>query len=276
MVEIGQFNSLKVTKRKSFGVYLDGDDLGEILMPSKWVPDNTEIGDSLSAFVYLDSEDQLIATTQRPKAQVGQFASLKCTAVTHVGAFLNWGLDKDLLVPFNQQKKPLEVGRFYVVYLYLDDSNRIAASCKIDRFLDNETPHYRPGEAVDLLIAGRSDLGYKVIINHQHWGVVYYNNVFKELKPGMRMPGFIQKVRQQGGIDVSINPPVHQQADQLSAQIIHYLEQQPRGFAPLHDKSDPDTIKRTFGVSKAVFKRAIGGLFKSGQITILANGIELK
>ncbi|MFI3245882.1 MAG: S1-like domain-containing RNA-binding protein [Ferrimonas sp.] len=276
MVEIGQFNSLKVTKRKSFGVYLDGDDLGEILMPSKWVPNNIEIGDSLSAFVYLDSEDQLIATTQRPKAQVGQFASLKCTAVTHVGAFLNWGLDKDLLVPFNQQKKPLEVGRFYVVYLYLDDSNRIAASCKIDRYLDNEAPHYRHGEAVELLIAGRSDLGYKVIINHQHWGVVYYNNVFKELKPGMRMPGFIQKVRPQGGIDVSINPPVHQQADQLSAQIIHYLEQQPRGFAPLHDKSDPDTIKRTFGVSKAVFKRAIGGLFKSGQITILTNGIELK
>ncbi|QIZ77466.1 S1 RNA-binding domain-containing protein [Ferrimonas lipolytica] len=277
MVEIGQYNTLEVVKKVGFGVYLDGDDLGEILLPKKWVPEGTEVGAKVEVFLYLDSEDQFIATTMKPKAQVGQFASLKCSATTDFGAFLDWGLDKDLLVPFNQQKKPFEEGRFYVVYLYVDQhTDRIAASAKIDRFLDKTPANYSNGEKVSLLIAGKSDIGYKAIINNEHWGVIYFDSVFKDLKPGMRMPGFIKKVRDGGGIDVSINPPVHKQADQVSDHIISYLQNQPNGFAPIYDKTDPETIKRTFGVSKAVFKRAIGGLYKSGQITILKDGIELK
>ncbi|WP_298442450.1 S1-like domain-containing RNA-binding protein [uncultured Ferrimonas sp.] len=277
MVEIGQYNTLQVVKKVGFGVYVDGDDLGEILLPNKWVPAGTEMGDMVEVFIYLDSEDQFIATTMKPKAQVGQFASLKCTSMTDFGAFLDWGLEKDLLVPFNQQKKPFEVGRYYIVYLYVDKhSDRIAASAKIDRFLDNNAATYSNGDKVNLLIAGKSDLGYKAIINNEHWGVLYFDSVFKDLKPGMRMPGFIKKVREGGGIDVSINPPAHKQADQLGDHIISYLKKQPNGFAPIYDKSDPETIKQTFGVSKAVFKRAIGGLYKNGRITILKDGIELK
>ncbi|WP_028115810.1 CvfB family protein [Ferrimonas senticii] len=276
MVQIGQYNTLKVVKQVGFGVYLDGDDLGQILLPNKWVPKETEIGDLVEVFIFLDSEDQLIATTQTPKAQVGQFASLKCTQVNRIGAFLDWGLDKDLFVPFSQQKVPFEVGRYYVVGLYIDNTDRIAATAKIDRMLNTSEPSYRNGQAVDLLIAGRSDLGFKAIINHQHWGLIYFDSVHQELKPGMKMQGFIKKVREHGGIDLSIAPPAHKQADQLQEHIIGYLNKQPGGFAPIHDKSDPETIKRTFRVSKAVFKRAIGGLYKAGRITILDNGIELK
>ncbi|MBY5992456.1 S1 RNA-binding domain-containing protein [Ferrimonas balearica] len=277
MVNIGQTNTLTVVKRVGFGLYLDGGDLGEILLPKKWAPEDAQPGDELEVFLYLDSEDQFIATTQRPKAKVGQFASLKCKEVGRVGAFLDWGLDKDLLVPFNQQKQPMEAGRYYLVYLYVDQhTDRIAASAKLDRFLDKTPADYQVGDSVRVTIGGKSDLGYKAIVNERHWGVIYYNTVFKPLKPGQRMSGTIAKVREGGRLDVSVNPPVAKQVDALGETILAYLRKQPGGFAPLNDKADPETIKALFGVSKGVFKRTIGGLYKAERITILKDGIELR
>ncbi|MBY6186512.1 GntR family transcriptional regulator [Marinobacter hydrocarbonoclasticus] len=277
MVNIGQFNTLTITKRVGFGLYLDGDDLGEILLPKKWAPESANPGDELEVFIYLDSEDQFIATTQKPKAQVGQFASLKCKEVGRYGAFLDWGLDKDLLVPFNQQKQQMEAGRYYLVYLYVDQhTDRIAASAKLDRFLDNTPADYKAGDKVQVTIGGKSDLGYKAIINNTHWGVIYFDTVFKPLRNGQQMPGVITKVRDGGRLDVSVNPPVAKQVDQLGEKILAYLRSQPNGFAPLNDKADPETIKALFGVSKGVFKRTIGGLYKAERITILDNGIELR
>ncbi len=277
MVNIGQYNTLTITKRVGFGLYLDGGDLGEILLPKKWAPEDANPGDELEVFIYLDSEDQFIATTQKPKAQVGQFASLKCKEVGRYGAFLDWGLDKDLLVPFNQQKQPMEAGRYYLVYLYLDQhTDRIAASAKLDRFLDKTPANYKAGDKVRVTIGGKSDLGYKAIVNNSHWGVIYFDTVFKPLRNGQQMPGVITKVREGGRLDVSVNPPVAKQVDQLGEKILAYLRTQPGGFAPLNDKADPETIKALFGVSKGVFKRTIGGLYKAERITILDNGIELR
>ncbi|GAA5194121.1 CvfB family protein [Ferrimonas gelatinilytica] len=277
MVKIGQFNTLTVVKRMSFGLYLDGGELGEILLPKKVAPKTAEPGDQLEVFLYTDSEDQFIATTARPKAAVGQFASLKVKEVTRIGAFLDWGLDKDLLVPFNQMKTPLEEGRWVLVYLYLDEhTDRIAASTKLDRFLDQEPANYREKERVSVVIGGKSDLGYKAIVNDAHWGVIYYDSVFKPLKIGQRMPGVITKVREGGRLDVSVNPPVNKQVDRLGEEILAYLRKQPDGFAPLYDKTDAETIKAIFGVSKGVFKRTIGGLYKAGHITLLDNGIALR
>ncbi len=277
MVKIGQFNTLTVVKRMSFGLYLDGGELGEILLPKKVAPKTAEPGDALEVFLYTDSEDQFIATTARPKAVVGQFASLKVKEVTRIGAFLDWGLDKDLLVPFNQMKTPLEAGRWVLVHLYLDEhTDRIAASTKLDRFLDKTPANYKEKQKVSVVIGGKSDLGYKAIVNDAHWGVIYYDSVFKPLKIGQRMPGMITKVREGGRLDVSVNPPVIKQVDRLGEEILAYLRQQPDGFAPLYDKTDAEVIKATFGVSKGVFKRTIGGLYKDGHITLLDNGIALR
>lgn len=277
MVNIGQRNTLTVTKRMAFGLYLDGDDLGEILLPKKYAPKDAKPGDELEVFVYTDSEDQFIATTQKPKAEVGQFASLKCTDVGRFGAFLDWGLDKDLLVPFNQQKTTMEEGRYYLVYLYLDEhTDRVAASAKIDRFLDKTPAQYKERQKVRVTIGGKSDLGYKAIVNDAHWGVIYFDTVFKPLKTGQRLPGVITKVREGGRLDVSVNAPVAKQVDKLGEEILAYLRQQPDGFAPLNDKADPALIKEIFGVSKGVFKRTIGGLYKAERITILKDGIELR
>ncbi|GAA4878329.1 CvfB family protein [Ferrimonas pelagia] len=277
MVKIGQTNTLTVTKLVSFGLYLDGDDLGEILLPKKVAPKDAKPGDALEVFIYLDSEDQFIATTRKPKAQVGEFVSMKCIENTRVGAFLDWGLDKDLLLPHNQQKRPVEVGQYTMVHLYVDEhTDRIAASAKIDRFLDVTPAEYAEKEKVSVVIAGKSDLGYKAIVNNAHWGVIYYDTVFRDLKIGQRMPGYITKVREGGRLDVSIAPTVEKQVDRLGQQILSYLEKQPNRFAPLYDKTDADTIKRVFGVSKGVFKRTIGSLYKQGHITILKDGIELK
>ncbi|SHH78848.1 CvfB family protein [Ferrimonas marina] len=277
MVKIGQRNTLTVTKLVSFGLYLDGGDLGEILLPKKVAPKDAKPGDALDVFIYLDSEDQFIATTAQAKAQVGQFANLKVKEVTRIGAFLDWGLDKDLLVPFNQMKQPLEAGRWVLVYVYLDEhTDRIAASAKLDRFLDNSPANYKEKQKVSVVIGGKSDLGYKAIVNDSHWGVIYFNTVFKPLKTGQRMPGVITKVREGGRLDVSVSAPVAKQVDVLGEKILAYLRQQPDGFAPLYDKTDAETIKAVFGVSKGVFKRTIGGLYKDGRITILNNGIELK
>ena len=275
MIEIGQTYELEVVKKVDFGVYLDADDLGEVLLPTRYVPDDLSVGDSIEVFLYLDTEDRPVATTDTPKAKVGEFAYLEVVDTTNVGAFLDWGLEKDVLVPFAEQHRPMEKGRSYLVYLYLDKvDGRITASSKIDKFLDDEKPHnFKQSQAVDLIIANSTDLGYKAIINHSHWGVLYKNEVFQRLSFGQSIKGFIKNIRPDKRIDLSLQGG-QETRDKYSKTILKYLKKN-NGFAAVHDKSDPKLISDLFGMSKKAFKRSIGGLYKQRVISIEADGIRL-
>jgi len=275
MISIGKTYELDVVKAVEFGFYLDAGDLGEVLLPLKYAPSDLVEGDSIEVFLYLDSEDRPVATTQKPKAQVGEFAYLKVVDNSKVGAFLDLGLDKDVLVPFAEQHRPMEVGHSYLVYLYLGEfDNRIIASSKIDKFLDDEKPHnFKPQQAVDLIIANSTDLGYKAIINHSHWGVLYKNEVHQRLSFGQYKKGFIKYVRPDGKIDLSLQGG-QETRDKYAKIILNYLRKQD-GFAPVHDKSDPRLISDLFGMSKGAFKKAIGGLYKQRIISIEKDGIRL-
>ena len=197
MAEIGNWNTLKVLKRLNFGIYLDGEELGEILMPARYVPQNCAPGDTVQAFIYLDSEDRLVATTETPLAKVGEFAYLQVNSVTAIGAFLNWGLPKDLFVPFREQSKKMETGSFYIVRIYIDDeSHRIVASSRLDTFLDNLPPDYSIGQEIDLIVEKETDLGFKVIINNLHRGVLFRSDIFEPMPIGKRRKGYIKRIRE--------------------------------------------------------------------------------
>lgn len=275
MIELGKSYNLTVVSKTGFGAYLDGENLGQVLLPRKFVPPQLAVGERIEVFLYLDSEDRPVATTQRPKARVGEFAYLKAVDSTAVGTFLDWGLDKDLLVPFAEQHRPMEVGHSYLVYLYLDKHDgRIVASSKIDKFLDDERPHsYRPRQAVDLIIANSTDLGYKAIINHGHWGVLYKSDLYERLSFGQSKRGFIKNIRPDGKIDLILQGG-QETRDNNAEKIEEYLRKR-NGFAPLHDKSDPQLITDLLGMSKAAFKKAIGNLYKQRVITIEKEGIRL-
>lgn len=275
MISIGKTYQLDVVKAVEFGFYLDAENLGEVLLPLKYAPSDLVEGDSIEVFLYLDSEDRPVATTQKPKAQVDEFAYLKVVANTEVGSFLDLGLEKDVLVPFAEQHRPMEVGHSYLVYLYLGEfDNRIIASSKIDKFLDDEKPHdFKPQQAVDLIIANSTDLGYKAIINHSHWGVLYKNEVHQRLSFGQYKKGFIKYIRPDGKIDLSLQGG-QETRDKYAKIILNYLKKQ-EGFAPVHDKSDPQLISDLFGMSKGAFKKAIGGLYKQRIISIEKDGIHL-
>ena len=277
MALIGRYNSLQVVKQTDFGLYLDGGADGEILLPNRYIPkgESSEIGDWLNVFVYLDSEDRLIATTEKPKAQVGGFASLKVAEINKVGLFLDWGLPKDLLLPHSEEKRPLQVGDYCVVHVYLDKrSKRITATARLDRYLDNTPPRYKVGDAVDLLVVEKTDMGFKAIINNQHWGLIHKNEVFKFLRNGMQEKGYIKELRADGKISLSLQPVGQEATDSLGEQILARLREQ-GGSLALSDKSPPEAITQAFGVSKGNFKKAIGGLFKQGLITIHDDRIEL-
>ena len=279
MVIIGKSYDLEVTKTVDFGVYLAAGDLGEVLLPRRHINNTLRKGDTVHVFLYLDSEDRPVATTQTPKACVGEFAYLPMVASTDVGAFLNWGLDKDVLVPFSEQHRPLEVGKSYLVFLYIDKvDQRITASSKIDKYIDDDEPHeFEPQQAVDLIIGNSTELGYKVIINHRHWGVLYKDEVHQRISFGQSLTGFIKTIRADGKIDLSLrNPEVsgYEIRDKHAIIILDYLKSN-QGFAPLHDKSDPKQIAETFGMSKGAFKKAIGGLYKKKVIAIEKQGIRL-
>ncbi|MGI1678920.1 MAG: GntR family transcriptional regulator [Cellvibrionaceae bacterium] len=275
MVEIGRTYPLTVVKRVEFGVYLDADNLGEILLPNRAIPENTEIGDSVDVFIYLDSEDRLIATTRRPRAQVGEFAYLTVADTNQVGAFLDWGLEKQLLVPFSEQHRPMETGKSYLVYLYVDArDDRIVASSKVDNFLrEDKSNYFKIGQKVDLIIANSTELGFKAIINHKHWGVLYKNDVFQPLSFGQRVKGFIQRIRPDGKIDLTLNGG-SQSFDKNTKIVLRYLNSH-EGYAPFHDKSEPQAIAAAFGMSKGAFKKVIGHLFKKKIIQFEPEGIRL-
>jgi len=275
MITIGKTYKLKALKKLDFGVYLDAEDLYEVLLPKKYVPRDLAMGDEIEVFLYLDSEDRPVATTLKPKAQLGEFAYLQVVDVNDAGAFLDWGLEKDLFVPYGEQHRPMEVGHSYIVYLYLDKlKGRITASSKIDKYLDDEKPHdFTPQQPVHLLIANTTDLGFKAIINNSHWGVLYENDVFQRLSYGQSIDGFIKRVRPDGKIDLSLQGG-KETRDKYEKIILDYLKNQ-NGFAPVHDKTDPKIISDLFGMSKKAFKKAIGSLYKQRMINIEKDGINL-
>lgn len=277
MALIGRYNSLQVTKLADFGLFLDGGADGEILLPKRYIPkgEECEPGDWLNVFLYLDSEDRLIATTEKPKVQVGGFASLKVVDINRIGLFFDWGLPKDLLMPHSEEKRPLQVGDYCVVYVYIDErTRRITATARLDRHLDKTPPSYQVGQEVDLLVVEQTDLGFKAIINGQHWGLIHKNEVFKFLRGGSQEKGYIKELRADGKISLSLQPVGQQARDQLSEQILSALRDA-GGSLALSDKSPPEVISKAFGVSKGNFKKAIGGLFKQGLIRILDDRIEL-
>lgn len=274
MIHIGRTYSLEVIKETEFGVYLDAEDLGEILLPSKYVPGDLSIDDTVEVFLYTDSEDRPIATTQTPKAEVGDFAYLAVKENTPIGAFLDWGLDKDVLVPFAEQHRPMTVGANYIVFLYLDNQDRITATSKIDKIvLEDEQHDFRPHQTVDLIIANSTDLGFKAIVDHSHWGLLYKDEVDQPLSFGQSIQGYIKHIRDDGKIDLSLKSS-EQIRDDYSQVIQDYLREH-EGFAPVHDKSPPAQIFELFGMSKGQFKKAIGGLYKQRVLRIEKDGIRL-
>jgi len=291
MVNVGKYNTLKIVKDLDFGVYLDGGDGLEILLPARYVPNDVKPGDDVEVFIYHDNEGRLIATTAKPLAQVGEFQYMEVKSVNEMGAFLEWGLMKDLLVPFREQKLPMREGRWYIVYVYIDDitgrivasdvyvyiddiTGRIVASERIDKFLNKTAPDYSFNQQVDLLVADETEIGYKVIINNKHWGLIYTDEVFCNIERGEHRKGYIKEVREDKKIDVSLTPLGYQKIEGIAKTIYDALEAK-GGYLPVHDKSDPDVIYSLFRCSKKAFKQAIGALYKQQLINIENGGIRL-
>ncbi len=276
MVEIGKTNTLKVVKEVDFGLYLDGGDTyGEILIPIRYVPRDVEVDHYLDVFIYLDSEDRIIATTDVPHAEVGEFAYLKCVGITGIGAFLDWGLAKDLFVPFREQAHEMTEGLSYFVRVYLDEeTERIVASSKTNQFLDNEPHDFEEGQEVDLIIGTATDLGVRAVVNEKFSGLIYHNEIFTPIKPGMRMKGYIQKIREDEKLDISLQPSGYERVEGVAGEIMDRLKRA-GGYLEVNDKSSPESIKHVFGVSKKVFKKAVGALYRDRIISIEENGIRL-
>jgi len=275
MIEIGKLNTLTVLKIVDHGIYLDGEHLGEILMPERYVPDNCRVGESIEAFIYLDSADLLIATTEKPYVMVGKCAYLKVVDVNQAGAFLDWGLPKDLLVPYSEQISPLKIGQSYTVLVYLDENtNRIAATQKLDTYLSEEAKYFKPEQAVDLLIFGKTELGYKAVINNTHIGLIYKNEIFQTLIHGEKLKGFIKTIREDRKIDLCLQLPGKDARDDLNSRILEHLKKND-GVSTLTDKSSPEDIYQCFAVSKKNYKKAIGRLYKKRLILIEEDKITL-
>jgi len=276
MVEIGRFNNLIATKRVDFGVYFDGEELGEILLPKKYVPRDLNSGDVIEVFIYRDSEDRPIATTEKPIAQVGEFAFLRVVSVTKFGAFVDWGLPKNLLVPYREQRRILEEGRSYVVFIYLDErSQRITASTKLDQFLDLEPITFEEGDEVDILISEKTNIGYKAIIGGTHSGIIYDNEVFQQIEVGQQIKGYIKKIREDQKIDLRLQKSGFENINEVMGKLLEKLKEQ-NGFIPVNDKSPPELISEIFGISKKTFKKTIGALYKQRLIVMDEEGIKLK
>lgn len=272
---LGDYNNLEIVKRVSFGLYLDGDEDGEILLPAKYVPDGYDIGDIIKVFVYFDNEERLVATTEEPLAKVGDFALLRVAWTNDYGAFLDWGLLKDLFVPFSEQEGKMVKGNSYLVYVTIDrKSYRIYASARLDKFLSRTKPPYETDEEVDIIVWRRTDLGWKVIVNGNHSGLVFANEVFRDLKTGDRLKGYVKRVRTDGKIDIALQRHGVAGDDDSSMRLLSAIEAQ-RGFLPLNDNSSPDEIYSMLGMSKKAFKRAAGKLYKQRLIIIDDDGLRL-
>lgn len=274
-LEIGKFNLLKVVKTVDFGVYLDGGGGEEILLPTRYVPENCQVGDELDVFIYLDNEERLIATTLVPLVQVGQFACLEVAWVNEFGAFLNWGLMKDLFVPFREQKMKMQIGKKYVVHAHVDEESfRIMASAKVEHYLSKDMPEYTSGDLVSLLIWQKTDLGFKTIVDNKFGGLLYDNEIFQHLETGMQLQAYVKQVRPDGKIDLTLQKPGFGKIDDFSMNLLQYIKDN-KGMIPFNDKSPAELIYDTFGVSKKTFKKAVGDLYKKHKIALDENQIRL-
>lgn len=273
MIKVGEFNTLRVIRTVDFGVFLDDGKEG-ILLPKRFVPAGLKVGDELEVFVYHDSEDRLIATTQKPLGTVGDIVALKAVSATKQGAFLDWGLMKDLFVPKSKQLGTMRVGGIYIVRIYIDEqTGRVAATEKIESFLSNEDLDLKEKDAVDLLVYRRTDIGYLCIINGKHTGVLHFSDIYRNIQVGDRLKGYVRKIREENKIDLALGERGYQRVSGEAGKILELLEQH-GGFLPYHDKSDPEDIYDNLGMSKKAFKMAIGNLFKQKLIRIKENGIE--
>lgn len=274
-IKLGDYNHLTVVKEVDFGLYLDGGDEGEILLPARYVPKGCRPGDELDVFIYLDQDERPVATTERPLAKEGDFACLRVAWVNEYGAFLDWGLIKDLFCPFREQKRRMMKGLRYVVYVTIDEeSYRMMATAKVERYFSTEPPQYRHGDEVDLLVWQKTELGFKVIIDNKYPGLVYENQVFRHITTGDRLKGYIDMVRPDGKIDVMLQPTGRRMTEEFSETLFNYLHEN-NGRCTLGDKSPAELIADTFKVSKKTFKKAIGDLYKRRLITISDDGIRL-
>ncbi|MCR5780161.1 MAG: GntR family transcriptional regulator [Bacteroidaceae bacterium] len=273
-LRLGQMNKLKVVRRADFGLYLGGGP-EDILLPNRYVPNGIEIGDEIEVFVYLDSEERLVATTETPLAQVGDFAWLQVAWVNNYGAFLDWGLMKDLFVPFREQKMKMQKGKSYLVHLHIDEETyRIVASAKVERYLNTNYPPYHGGDEVSLLIWQKTDLGFKAIIDNQYAGLLYDDEIFRSLHSGDRVTGYVKQVRPDGKIDLSLQKKGQKAVVDFSETLLQHLQTN-GGTTVLGDKSPAEEIYAVFGVSKKVFKKAVGDLYKRHLITIEPDGLHL-
>jgi predicted RNA-binding protein (virulence factor B family) len=276
MLQLGKRNDMVVARKVDFGVYLDGGDIGDVLLPKRYVPEGCEVGDTVNVFLYLDNDERLVATTKKSLVEVNHFAFLEVKWINEHGAFLDWGLMKDLFCPFREQKMKMQVGKKYVVYAYIDAvTYRIVASAKVEKFLSDEEPPYSNGDEVEILVQQKTDLGFKAIIDDKFGGMIFDNDVFKEIRTGDRMKAYIKQIRPDGKIDLSLQPSGRENVVGFAGRLLRTLIESENGFLPYHDKTSPDEIYAAFGVSKKTFKKAVGDLYKHFFITIESNGIAL-
>lgn len=274
-MEIGRYNRLEMLRTTSVGAFLADGEGHEVLLPTKWIPEGAVVGERMDVFIYTDSEDRPIATTLRPHAVVGEFGLMRVNQVNDVGAFLDWGIEKDLFVPFREQRVRMQEGRSYVVYLYLDiTTGRVAASNRLARFLDNDPLTVNERDEVQLIVYERTDLGHKVIINHRHTGLVYADEVTRPLHIGEKLNGYVRTIRPDGKVDVSLQPIGYAAVEPNSQRILDLMGRR-KGFLPFTDRTDPDTIRHELGMSKKVFKKAVGLLYRQRRITLEDDGIRL-
>ncbi|MAD45364.1 MAG: GntR family transcriptional regulator [Oceanospirillaceae bacterium] len=281
-MEPGKYHTLTLTDLLPQGAYLEDEDGSRILLPRKQIPAGVETGDAITVFVYLDSEDRLIATSQRPKGALGEVAWLEAIDINQTGAFLDWGLAKDLFVPFAEQKQRMEQGKHYAVYITQDNTGRLIGSARLNRFIKDEVKAgwpgtatgYDTGDSVKLLIVQRTDIGYKAVVDNKYWGVLYNDDIRKPVRPGQRMQGYVKRLREDNRLDLMLEPAGHGKADPLAKRILKKLEEG-NGTLGLNDYSPADLIELHFGVSKRTFKMAIGKLFKERKIVIEEDGIRL-
>ncbi|OAB78842.1 CvfB family protein [Cochleicola gelatinilyticus] len=275
MIQLGQYNTLVILRETEPGLYLGDAEGNEILLPHKYKPETFEIGDDIEVFAYLDNEERPITTTLTPYVTLNNFGYLHCSDVTEFGAFMDWGLEKQLFVPFKEQARPMKIGNWYIVYLYLDElTNRLVGSSKTNRYLNNDTVTLAQFDKVDILVTHLTDLGANVIINGVHKGLIFIDDIFEDIRTGDRMKAYVKKVRDDNKIDVVLQPPGYKSIEPNANFILEEL-QAAGGYLALHDKSDPQKIKNELGMSKKSFKKAIGTLYKDKQIVIKDDGIEL-
>jgi uncharacterized protein len=273
-IKVGEYNVLRIARAFDFGLYL-GEAKDVVLLPKRFIPPGVEVGDMLKVFVYHDSEDRLIATTQQPKGIVGDIVNLPVVSVTAQGAFMDWGLMKDLFVPRSKQLKDMRVGEHYLVKIYLDErTGRIAASEKIESYLSNEQLTVKELEPVDLLVYRRTDIGYVVIINNRHTGVLHFNDIYHDIKVGDRLQGYIKNIREENKIDVGTGKTGYQRVEDEAGKVMRLLKEN-NGFLPYNDKSSPEDIYSFFGMSKKTFKMTTGNLYKNRKIVFMPTGIKL-